>query len=79
MYIWKLKQSYRVKFKQSKSLPSMSSTCLLSVEKLEPKNKFNLRSEKRQKQRKTNCQGRPNNTSSVCKDSQEPLVPPQGP
>ena len=33
--------------------PPMSSTCLFSVEKLQPMNKFNQRSEKMQKQRKT--------------------------
>ena len=35
------------------SLSAMSSACLLSVEKLQPKNKFNQRSENMQKQRKT--------------------------
>ena len=35
------------------SLHPMSSTCLSSVEKLEPKNKLNQTSEKMQKQRKT--------------------------
>ena len=34
-------------------LPPMFSTCLLSVEKLEPKKKFNQRSENMQKKRKT--------------------------
>ena len=34
-------------------LPPMSSACFLSVEKLQPKNKFNQRSEKMQNQRKT--------------------------
>ena len=32
---------------------AVSSACLLSVEKLYPKNKFNQKSEKMQKQRKT--------------------------
>ena len=47
----------------------------LSVEKLEPRNKFNQRSEKMQKQRSQTGQ---NNNSLVSKQSQGPLVPSQG-
>ena len=57
------------------------SACLLSVEKLSPKNKFNQRSEKMQKQRKAVKQDYSlllNNNSLVSKQSQGPLVPPQG-
>ena len=58
------------------SLFPVLSTCFLSVEKFQPKNKFNQRSEKIQKQRKTIQ--RLNNSSLVIKQSQASPVPFQG-
>ena len=52
----------------------MSSTCLLSVEKLWSKNKFNLRNDKMQKQRERNQMGQ-NINSLVTKQSQGPFIP----
>ena len=57
--------------------PPMSSVCLLSVEKLWSKNKFNQRSEKMQKERKTS-QARQNNNSLDIQKSQGPFILPQG-
>ena len=53
------------------SPPSMSSACLLSVEKLQPKNKFNREVRNKGKSRKTetkeNSKRRPNNNNLVIK------------
>ena len=67
-------------------LPSpMSSTCLLSIEKLQPsrpssipKNKLNQRSEKNAEINKNNL-ARQNNKGLVIQQSQGLSVPPQGP
>ena len=56
------------------SSPTMSSVCLLSVEKHEPKNTFNQRSENMQKPRKAVKQEK-NNNSLVIKKSQGLSVP----
>ena len=55
---------------------AMSSACLLSVQNLLLKNKFNQRSEKKKKQRKAVKQQKKN--SLVIKQSQGLLVPSQG-
>ena len=54
----------------------MSSACLLFVEKLESKNKFNEITEKMQREK--NRQARQNNNTLAIKQSQGPLVFPQG-
>ena len=54
----------------------MSSVCLLSVEKLESKNKFNHITEKMQREK--NSQPRQDNNTLAIKQSQGPLVFPQG-
>ena len=51
------------------------SACLLSAEKLQPKNKFNQISEKKNAETKENSQMRPNINSLVIKQSQGLLVP----
>ena len=57
----------------------MSSACLLSVEKLQSKIKFNQRSEKNKNTKaKENSQTGPNSNSLAIKQSQGSLVPPQG-
>ena len=55
----------------------MSSACLLTVEKLQPEIKFNQRNEKNAETEKSSQTGQ-NNKDLVIKQSQGPLVPPQG-
>ena len=54
----------------------MSSACLLFVEKLESRNKLNHITEKMQREK--NGQARQNNNTLAIKQSQGPLVFPQG-
>ena len=68
-----------MKVKRSRALWSFlptSSACLLSVEKFQPKNKFNQRRENAET--KENSPARLNNNSLVIKQSQGPLVPSRG-
>ena len=64
-----------MKSSQNRS-PPMSSACLLSIEELWSKNKFNQSSEKIHKGK---SQARQNNNTLAIKQSQGPLVLPQGP
>lgn len=59
------------------SFPPNTSSYLWSVDRLQPKDEFNQRSEKNAEAKESRLTGQ-NNNSLVIKQSQRPLVSPQG-